>query len=203
MSVSESRIERLRWAGTDEERWYANRLFEKPSTYLRWESFHFRLMKNVAANRTQRGQIIGMRKERLALLRRQALFQHLRENRVCGQEREDIMAAFHASTDASRALVAEHQRFLRANSSLLCTAYLGSAILHDARFDAELERYHGAYMDYFSLYCDWIIANARGQDFPLRNMITQMKSRLTDMQARLLAMPVAADRRRHKRSAWH
>jgi len=203
MNVSESRIENLRWSGSDDERWYVDRLFDKPATYRHWEFFHFDLMKKVAATKTQRGQITDLRKARFALLRRQALFQHLRDEEVTGRDREIIVAAFHASTDFSRAIVAEHGHFLRSNSSLLCAAYLGSALLDDARFDAELERYHSGYMEYFGMYCDWIVASARGQEYSLRPMITQMKADLAQMQAHLIRMPIAADRRRSIRSPWH
>jgi len=203
MNVSESRIERLRWSGSADERWYVDRLFDKPATYRQWEFFHFDLMKKVAAANTQRGQITDLRKARFALLRRQALFQHLREAEVMGPDRELIVAAFHTSTDFSRAIVAEHGHFLRSNSSLLCAAYLGSALLDDARFDAELERYHAGYMEYFAIYCEWVITSARGQEYPLRPLIAQMKGDLAQMQARLLCMPIAADRRRSIRSAWH
>ena len=203
MNVSESRIEALRWSGSDDERWYVDRLFDNSATYRHWEFFHSDLMKKVAASPSQRGQIIDLRKTRFALLRRQALFQHLRDTAVMGRDREIVVSAFHASTEFSRALVAEHGNFLRSNSSLLCASYLGSALLDDARFDAELERYQTGYMDYFAMYCDWIIASARGQQYPLRPLITYMKDDLAQMQARLMTMPIAEDRRRSPRSAWH
>jgi len=203
MNVSESRIERLRWHGSDDERWYANRLFDTPTTYHHWESFHFDLMKKVAASPTHRGQLIDLRKARFRLLRQQALFQHLRDSGVKGKDREAIVSAFHTSSEFSKALVIEHGRYLRSNSSLMCAAYLGSALLRDDRFDAELERYGNGYMQFFALYCDWVVANARGQDYPLRPMIGQMKHDLALMEARITVMPIAENRRRSARSAWH
>lgn len=203
MNVSESRIETLRWSGSDDERWYIDRIFDKPATYDRWESFHFDLMKKVAAGPTQYGQLMHLRKTRFALLRRQALFQYLREHTIPRDNREIIVSAFHSSAEFSKALVAEHGRYLRTNSSLLCTAYLGSSLLDDSRFDAELERYHNGYMQYFALYCDWIVATARGQEYPLRPLIVEMKDDLAQLQSNLMTMPIAGDRRRAIRSAWH
>lgn len=202
MTVSESRIERLRWSGSDDERWYVSRLFEKPVNYRRWESFHFDLMKKVASSQSPKGQIIGLRRARFALLQRQALFQHFRDEGVRGGDREILMSTLRAGSDFSKAVVVEHSNYLRSNSSLLCATYLRDLLLDDDRFDTELERYHEAYMEYFKLYCDWIIADVRGEDFPLRAMMTEMKQTLLRIQTRLLAMPVAPDRRKSRRAGW-
>jgi len=203
MDVSESRIERIRLSGSDDEQWYVNRLFDKPATYRRWESFHFGLMNKVAANHTPKGQIVGLRKAWFSLMQRQALFQHLQESRVRGRDREILVSAFHTSSDYSQAVVAEHGRFLRSNSSLLCSVYLGSALMDDARFNAELARYRSGYMEFFSFYCDWIIAEECGRDFLLRPMLSEMKRDLSEMQARLVTMPIANDRRQALRSLWN
>jgi hypothetical protein len=203
MNVSEDRIERIRWSGPDDERWFAQRLFDRPGVYRRWESSHFDLVKKVAANQTPKGQIIGLRHQRFAQFRRQALFQYLRESGLTGADREAVVSAFHVSADFQRAIIAEHDQFLRANSSLLCASHLGSALLNDGRFDTELARYQEGYMEFFSLYCDWIIAERRGRDFLLKPLLRDMKKNLADMQAGLIALPVADDRRRFRRSAWH
>lgn len=202
MNVSESRIERVRWSGSEDEKWYVTRLFDKPDSYNRWESFHFDLVKKVAAIPTQKGQIFGLRKARFSLLQHQALFEYLRESGLKGRNREIVVAAFHSSTEFSRALRAEHGRYLRSNSSLLCVDYLGSALMNDERFNAELERYRKGYMEFFSLYCDWVIAEEYGHEFPLQPMIGFMKDDLSEMRARMMSIPVANDRRQARRSAW-
>jgi len=203
MDVSESRIEGIRWSGSDDDQWYVNRLFEKPANYRRWESFHFGLMTKIAANRTPKGQIVELRKAWFSLVQRQALFQHLQESQVTGQEREILVSAFHASSDYSSAVITEHGRFLRFNSSLLCSVYLGSALMDDARFNAELEQYRRGYLEFFSLYCDWIIAEECGQNFLLRPLLSDRKQYLSQMQARLMTIPIANNRRRKRRSIWH
>ncbi len=203
MKVSESRIERLRWSGSEDERWYVRRLFERPGTYGRWESFHFDLMRKVASSQSPKGQVIGLRKARFALLQKQSLFQHFREDGVRGRNREILMSTLRAGSDFSRAIVTEHNDYLRSNSSLLCATYLGDVLLDDDRFDSELERYHDAYMEYFKLYCDWIIADVRGEEFPLRPMMAEMKQTLLRSRTRLLDMPVAGDRRKSRRPIRH
>lgn len=202
MNLSESRIESIRWSGSEDERWYVDRLFDKPLAYRRWESSHFSLVKKVAANRTSRGQIYGLRKARFSLVQRQALFQHLRDAEVRGRRRELLISAFHPAAEFRKAVASEHEQFLRSNSSLLCSDYLGSKLLKDDRFEAELDMYRSGYMDFFSLYCDWVVAESQGGDFPLRPMLSEMKQTLSRMQARMIVMPLAGNRREAARSPW-
>ncbi|MFW2405780.1 MAG: hypothetical protein ACN4GT_13495 [Gammaproteobacteria bacterium] len=202
MNLSESRIERIRWSGSEDERWYVDRLFDKPQAYRRWESSHFSLVKKVAANRTSRGQIYGLRKARFSLVQRQALFQYFRDAEVRGQRRELLVSAFHPAAEFRKAVATEHDQFLRSNSSLLCSDYLGSELLNDERFEAELDRYRSGYMEFFSLYCDWIVAESEDQEFPLRPLLSEMKQTLSRLQARMIAMPIAGNRREAERSAW-
>ncbi len=202
MNLSESRIESIRWSGSEDERWYVDRLLDKPLAYRRWESSHFSLVKKVAANRTSRGQIYGLRKARFSLVQRQALFQHLRDAQVRGQRRELLISAFHPAAEFRKAVTSEHEQFLRSNSSLLCSDYLGSKLLNDDRFEAELDAYRSGYMEFFSLYCDWVVAESQGGDFPLRPMLSEMKQTLSRMQARMIVMPLAGNRREAARSPW-
>jgi len=203
MDVSESRIDGIRWSGSDDEQWYVNRLFDTPATYRRWEANHFSLVNRIALSNTVKGQIVGLRKTWFTLVQRQALFQHLRESQVTGREREILISAFHASSDYSKAVVEEHGHFLCANTSLLCSVHLGSALMDDDRFNAELASYRSGYMEFFSLFCDWIIAEERGQDFVLHPILSTLKHDLSKMQVRLLAMPIASNRRRASRPVWN
>lgn len=199
MNVSESRIERMRWSRDEGERSFVARLFEKQATYRRWESYHFGLMKDVASTQTPRGHICGLRKARLALIERQALFRHLRDGHVTGRNREVLMSTFHSGRDYAKAIVVEHDSFLRSNSSLICAEYLGTTLMDDGRFNAELERYTDDYADFFSLYCDWIIAEDRGREYALHPMIWEMKYKLAQARVDLMRMPIAEDRRRSRR----
>lgn len=199
MNVSESRIEHVRWSGDVDERNFVERLFEKRTTYRRWESFHFGLMKTVASGQTPKGQLYELRKARLALIQRQALFRLMRDEHLTVHDRQVLMSAFHAGTDYSKAIVLEHARFLRSNSSLLCAEYLGATLMDDGRFNTELERYTEDYADFFSLYCHWILAQDRGQEYALQPVIWEMKYRLAHARDELMRMPIAADRRRSPR----
>lgn len=200
MDVSESRIELARRSGSAEERMFVQRLFEKPATYGRWEAYHYGLMKTVAADHTAKGQLLNLRKASFGLVHRKALFQHLRDNQVVGTDREALFSAFYGPTDFANAVIAEHGNFLRSNSSLICVDHLDRALMSDARFSAELSRYQTGYAEYFSMYCNWVIAENRGEDYPLRWMLRELKQDLQRMQVTLLSLPYATDRRRYVRS---
>ncbi|MDJ0927222.1 MAG: hypothetical protein QNJ73_06170 [Gammaproteobacteria bacterium] len=201
MDISESRIELMRWERRDDQDdWFIQRLFETPATYQEWESFHFGLMKQVGSNFVYKRQLVDLRQAQFTLLHRQGLFDHLRNANVTGKDREHLMAAFFPSKDYSKATITEHRRFVLANSSLFCADYLGTELLDDERFNAELERYRDYYMEFFALYCDWILAQANRQPFPLRGMLKEMKTNLTKLKSRLIQLPCARDRRAKTRA---
>ena len=189
MGISESRIELIRWSAASHSRSVVTRLFDTGKAYSRWQSFHYNLMKDVAASRNWQEQRARIRKASFNLIHRQALFDHLRVSQVRGRERNAIVSALYASTDYSRAVVNEHVRYLQSNSSLFCTDYLESSLMDDAAFAAELEQYREMYQEYFSLYCGWIIAEDRGEDYALRPLIPAMKKELLNAQLRLLQLP--------------
>lgn len=164
------------------------------SAYGRWQSFHFGLMKYVGASRNLQEQRACFRRTSFSLIHRQALFDHLRESRVAGREREAIIAALHSSGDYSRAVIAEHGRYLQANSSLFCTDYLESCVMNDAAFSAGLADYREKYREYFGAYCGWIIAEHRGEDYALLSLIPEMKKKLSEQRSSLLQTPGANER---------
>ena len=203
MEVSESRIAMLRQSGSADSRLVVDRLFDTGAGYRRWQAFHLGLMKTVAASDTRTQQLVSLRKTTFNLVHRQALFEYLRESRTTGRRRQVIFSALHGSTNYSRAVIGEHGRYLESNSSLFCADYLEASVMDDATFSAELRQYRATYMQFFSLYCGWIIAQDRGADYPLYALIPEMKKLLWTMRTRLLAMPVgvphAVERRRSPR----
>ena len=202
MNVSESRIEDIRWSGSDDERRLVNRLFETPGSYDMWESYHSGLMKGVGCGSNRKDQLIKMRKTRFALIHRQALFQYLRDSGLKGERREVVINAFHDSSDYMQAVVREHGRFLRSNSSLFCTDHLAYRLLRDNRFSNGIAHYRQRYMDYFSLYCNWIIAESEGSEFPMRRLLLESKRNLSQMQTRLLSMPFSSLEAQQQGASW-
>ena len=199
MNVSEIRIEDIRWSGSDDQKQVVNRLFERETAYGQWECFHSGLMKSVSGGSNRKEQLIKMRRTRFTLIHRQALFQYLRDSEITGARREAVIRGFHDTTDYMRAVVQEHGRYLQSNSSLFCADHLAYSVLRDHRFTNGLEAYRQKYLDYFSLYCNWIIAENEGAEYPTRRLIPEAKRTLAEMQARLLRMPVV---QRLQPSVW-
>lgn len=192
MDVSESWIEQIRRSDFPDIRLVVDRLCDTPATYSRWLSFHSGLMTKVAASHTPKEQLIRLRKTSFSLLHRQALFEHIRTAQVTGSDREALFAAFHGSTSYARAVLTEHGRFLESNSSLFCADHLELFILNDTAFGRALADYRTQYMEFFAIYCDWVIAEHRGDDFCMAPMIPELKTQLLGLQSRILAMPVGA-----------
>lgn len=189
MGLSEFRIEVIRWSGSPDSRSVVTRLFDTRAAYGRWQSFHFELLKNVAASRNLQEQRAQFRKASFSLIHRQALFDHLRESHVMGREREAIIRALNSAGDYSRAVIAEHSRYLQANSSLFCTDYLETSVMDDLEFSAGLADYRERYREFFGVYCGWIIAEDRGDDYALRPLIPELKKELLQAQLQLLRIP--------------
>jgi hypothetical protein len=203
MNVSEMRIEDIRWSGTDDERLVVSRIFETPVSYRHWEAYHAGLMQSVGGGGTRQGQVLTMRQKRFELIHRQALFQYLRDNRVAGATRAAIVTAFHNTASYQRAMVAEHARYLQSNSSLFCADHLSTSIMGDVRFGRAIERYRAEYMDYFSHYCDWILAESQGAIFLSRRLIPALKLKLQLMRHQMLAIPVYTFERRRQPRTGH
>ena len=192
MDASESWIEKIRWSDSADVRLVVDRLFDRPVTYSRWLSFHYDLMKKVAAGHSSKEQLLRLRKTSFNLLHRQALFEHIRTAKVTGSDREALFSALHASKNYARAVLDEHGRFLESNSSLFCTDYLEMFIRHDSAFGAAFADYRTRYLEFFAIYCGWVLAEYRGDDYCLAPVIPEIKMELLSLQRRIVAMPEGA-----------
>lgn len=192
MDASESWIEKIRWSDSADVRLVVDRLFDRPVTYSRWLSFHYDLMKKVAASRSPNEQLLRLRRTSFSLLHRQALFEYLRTARVTGSDREALFGALHASKSYGKAVLAEHGRFLESNSSLFCTDHLEMFIHNDSAFGAAFADYRTQYLEFFAIYCGWVIAGYRGDDYCLAPVIPEIKMQLLSLQRRIMAMPYGA-----------
>lgn len=192
MDVSEAWIEKIRRSDSPDVRLVVDRLFDRPVTYTHWLSFHYDLMKKVAAGHTSKEQLLLLRKTSFSLLHRQALFEHIRTGKVTGSDREVLVSALHRSTSYAKAVLAEHGRFLESNSSLLCTDYLEMSVRNDLAFGAAFADYRVRYREFFAIYCGWVVAEYRGDDYCLTPVIPEIKMQLLSLQRRILALPDGA-----------
>lgn len=203
IDVSEMHIDKLHWAGADEERQVVRRLCATPAGYQQWWAFHAGLMRHVGSGGSRQAQIAMMRGKSFELIHRKALFEYLRDSSLPEDGRQAVVSAFHGSIDFRRALVAEHSRYLHSNSSLYCTHYLNGSILRDRRFDSGLANYQQVFMDYFDHYCAWVLAESRGERYTSRYLIPAFKAKLTVMKSDLLSLPLPVLERRRKPRRKH
>jgi len=202
MDFSESRLDVLRYAGTDDERRIIGRLLDQPSSYRRWGAFHYPIMQKVASTRNRREQLVRLRQSNFVLLHRQALFEYLRQSGVTGRDRETLFHVFYGQTNYARAVITEHAHYLQSNSSLYCTDHLQLQLMQDAGFANGFEDYRKLYMDYFALYCGWAIGESRGFDYVTEPLLLEMKQRLSRAAAQLMALPEQPPERRSAARPW-
>jgi len=203
MDFSESRLDVLRYAGTDDERRVISRLLDQPSTYRRWGAFHYPIMQKVAATRNRREQLVRLRRTNFILLHRQALFEYLRQSGVTGRDRETLFQVFYGQTNYARAVITEHAHYLQSNSSLYCTDHLQLQLMRDSGFTQGFDDYRKLYMEYFALYCDWAIGESRGFDYVTEPLLLEMKQRLSRTAAQLMALPEQPPERRSASRPWY
>lgn len=202
MDFSESRLDVLRHSGNDAERRVVTRLLDQPSAYQRWGAFHYPLMQKVAATRSRKEQLRQLRETNFSLLHRQALFDYLRGAQTTGRDRAILFQAFYGPTDYRRAVIIEHKRYLQSNCSLYCGDYLEIQVMRDTVFTRGFEDYRQRYMAYFSLYCDWVVAESHEYDDAMQPILLDMKKRLSQTAARLIALPENLPERRTVTRRW-
>jgi hypothetical protein len=195
MEESENCMEKTLGHGTPRQRSIVNRIYDNPRDFARWESAHCRLMRDVARKKSAAEQLFQLRKTYCGLISNTALVDLLRENRVSGMARKVLFEYFYASLDYDQAILIEHGRFLHGSSSLLCADHLQLRLMQDRQFIDTLDDYKETYAQYFSLFCNAIIAEKRGEDYMLMPLIKELKNRLVVKQAYILSLPFDPPRR--------
>jgi hypothetical protein len=144
----------------DDER-VATRILHDVRAYRRWENEHATLMRRIAVERLPVIQKAELLTISLSLIHRKALFEYLRDERLRGARRQQIMTHFFAHRDYSSAVVAEHGRYVHTAASYLCSNHVGSKVMFDALFESPLAEYEDLYASYFRTYCDVALASDR------------------------------------------
>ena len=189
MEESEYRIEQASRSDREHERLLADRILESEKQHRSWEASHYQLMKTVAEPTSEEAQVYLLRRTAISLTHRQALFGYLRDKAITGRRRHVLFRAFHGQLDYVNAVIAEHGHFLRAASSTLCATHLGLKIWHETTFDGALAEYEEAYTNYFSVFCDCVIAEAERRDQSTRPLLLYLKAEAACQRVELLAEP--------------
>jgi len=205
MRESEAHVEVTARTGDAEQRLITGRLLAEPRAYLRWEAEHSRLMLKVADHRRVPQQALELRATSLALIHRKALFEYLRDRRVTGAARHQVLELFYGMRDYATSVIAEHGHYLRSASSGYCSCHLGGVLLRDPAFDAAITRYEVRYTDYFRVFCDAALIE-RGAMPPGRTLAgteasrvlpVYLKEQLRYVRGQILRMPLPKPRAAH------
>lgn len=144
----------------DDER-IATRVLDDVRVFHRWENEHANLMRRIAVERLpalQKAQLLTIS---LSLIHRKALFEYLRDERLDGVRRQQIMLHFFSHRDYASAVVAEHGRYTHTAASYVCSNHVGSKVMFDALFGSPLAEYEDLYASYFRTYCEIALTSDR------------------------------------------
>ena len=179
MEESQRRLSDAVLSGEPDEERVATRILDNARVYRSWENEHATLMRRIATERlpsVQKAQLLTIS---LSLIHRKALFEYLRDERVRGVRRQELMALFFSHRDYASAVVAEHGRYMHSAASYLCSSHVGTKLMFDALFETPLAEYEDLYAGYFRTYCDVALAEDRN------SVTTSMLPVLLDLKAQI------------------
>jgi len=126
-----------------------------------WEALHAELVRPVAEHNGRAPQVIALRDVEVRLVHRRALFDHIREHQLRGEERERLFRVFYGPREFQDAILAEHRQYMLAVSSRVSADHLID-VMSDPVSKKLLAEYEAIYGRYFGLYC--YVARARDRD---------------------------------------
>jgi hypothetical protein len=188
MQVSVAKLEQAAQEGSPRDRQIAGRIIDRPSAWALWQSEHGGLMRSVAVERRAPRQISTLKSACFALIHRKALFEHLRDQQVNGEAREQLLQFFHPSRGYSHAMATEYEIYLRAACSYLCSSHVGSVVINDGVFQDPLQRYEALYAEYFRVFCAGKVdADETASD--QRDILPYLKQQITELRQAIMNMP--------------
>jgi hypothetical protein len=189
MQESGQRVEAVARDGESDEQLVASRILDNPIAWTRWENEHAGLMRTVAEQRHPLRQITALKTAAFSVIHRKALFEHLRDQRIRGEARRELVGYFHRTRGYGHALIAEHGSYLRSACSYLCSSYLGSTVICDGVFQEPMRRYEELYAEYFRAFCDDSVNRSDDEIRSWRTLLPYLKYQLSWQRRAVLAMP--------------
>jgi len=163
-----------------------SRLLESPAIFRIWESEHSGLMREVANTGFWRTQGALLKKATFRLIHRKAPFEYLRDQRVRGSARQRIVLTFHPTQDYTRAVIAEHEVYLRKACSFLCTSHVGVNVVHDPCFFDPMTHYRALYADYFKIFCRTRFGLTSAETEPESELLPLLKHQLEECRKAIM-----------------
>ena len=132
----------------------ACRLLDNPAAYRSWAAEHDRLMRGVSREERFARQVVALRNTAFTLVHRKAMMEYIRKRQLTGRKRMRLFAVFYGNRDYCNAVLAEHNNFVRCNSSYVCTTHIGEHLMQDAAFAEPMQLYEEWFAEYFRGFCD-------------------------------------------------
>jgi hypothetical protein len=189
MEESQRGLSNAALSGEPDDERIAARILDDVRVYRRWENEHATLMRRIAVERLPAIQKAELLTISLALIHRKALFEYLRDERLRGVRRQQIMAHFFSHRDYASAVVAEHGRYVHSAASYLCSNHVGSKVMFDALFESPLAEYEDLYASYFRTYCG--VAFTSDRDAVAESMLPvllDLKAQIGEWRQALIAL---------------
>ena len=167
-----------------------SRILDDPARWRLWEAEHSGLMRGIASHRYAASQLTALRRTAFALIHRKALFEYLRAHQGLGTQKHRLMELFHANRSTYRALLMEHNIYLRSACSHLCSTHLGTQLMGDGVFQQPLEGYEALYSDYFQTYCHCALSQSTSEVVAAEAaLLPYLKYELTQRRRAILMAP--------------
>ena len=141
-----------------------------------WESRHAALVRPVAEQSRRAPQLIELRLAETRLTHNRALINYIRKNRVTGDRRDRVFAAFYGSRDTTDAILKEHRAYMVAVSSRVSTDHLIDVMCDPVSKDL-IRQYEKAYDQYFEMFCFVASANDSAVADALRETMKDVAAR--------------------------
>lgn len=187
MEYSEQYLALAAGSAIGEEALVATRLMQDVPLYCKWEQSHSRLMHGVAARRQRPQQAVELKRIGFLTLHRKAPFECLRDRRVHGQARRQLVRALFGTRDYTQTILREHTAYLSSAASFFCTDSLCGDLLRDTAFSEAMDHYENAYNEYFRAYCDSLLAQQAGETAPVESLLPYLRYQLKTIRDHMLS----------------
>lgn len=171
----------------------ARQILLTPVAWSRWERDLGTALRPVARFSTRMLQVRALRQVNFSWVHRAAPFRYLRSQNIRGERRQRLVEALHGQfASYERAVVAEHETYLRSVCHGFCADFLGESLLGDELYRESMQRYQLLYMEYFRYFGVVTCSKSARVAAKSKNILPMLKSQLADVRKAMLRYPLSA-----------
>lgn len=195
MDVAVDRVQLVAREGDGEAAECARQVLHSTTAWSRWERELGLALRPVATYRNRMMQIRALRQASFTWVHRAAPFRYMRNQHVQGERRRRLVAALYDGqfVGYDRALVTEHESWMRSVCHGFCATHLGESMLGDPLYRESMRRYQLLYMEYFRAFGVFTCGREGKSRNLARKMLPMMKSQLAELRKALLQHPLRSD----------